>query len=204
MSQITSLSQLDPNGTYSYADYLTWKFEQALEVIKGKIFPTSGPSRIHQKISWQLTVNFDNHFKQHRCEAYAAPFDVRLYNKKKSKKADKDIFTVVQPDLCVICDLAKLDDRGCLGAPDLIVEILLPGNSTREMKIKKELYAESGVKEYWVVDYNHETLTQFSIEEDGNFGRPLIFTSEEPVPSVIFPDFTLNLVELFPVPPAQD
>ena len=204
MASITSLSQLDPNGIYSYADYLTWKFEQALEVIKGKIFPMSGPSRIHQKISWQLTVNFDNHFKQHRCEAYAAPFDVRLYDKKKSQKADKDIFTVVQPDLCVICDLTKLDDRGCLGAPDLIVEILSPGNSTREMKIKKEQYAESGVKEYWIVDYNHETLTQFSIEEDGNFGRPLIFTSEEAVPSVIFPDFMLNLIELFPVPPEQD
>ena len=204
MATITSLSQLDPKGVYSYADYLTWKFEQALEVIKGKIFPMSGPSRIHQKISWQLTVNFDNHFKQHRCEAYAAPFDVRLYDKKKSQKADKDIFTVVQPDLCIICDLTKLDDRGCLGAPDLIVEILSPGNSTREMKIKKELYAESGVKEYWIVDYNHETLTQFSIEEDGNFGRPLIFTSEEAVPSVIFPDFMLNLIELFPVPPELD
>lgn len=74
MAQITSLSQLDPNGTYSYADYLTWKFEQALEVIKGKIFPISGTSRIHQKISWQLTVNFDSHFKHRRCEAYAAPF----------------------------------------------------------------------------------------------------------------------------------
>ena len=204
MATITSLSQLDPKGIYSYADYLTWKFEQALEVIKGKIFPMSGPSRIHQKISWQLTVNFDNHFKQHSCEAYAAPFDVRLYDKKKSQKADKDIFTVVQPDLCIICDLTKLDDRGCLGAPDLIVEILSPGNSTREMKIKKELYAESGVKEYWIVDYNHETLTQFSIEEDGNFGRPLIFTSEEAVPSVIFPDFILNLIELFPVPPELD
>ena len=204
MASITSLSQLDPKETYSYADYLTWKFEQALEVIKGKIFPMSGPSRIHQKISWQLSGIFFNHFKQHRCEAYAAPFAVRLYDKKKSQKADKDIFTVVQPDLCVICDLAKLDDRGCLGAPDLIVEILSPGNSNREMKIKKELYAESGVKEYWIVDYNHETLTQFSIEEDGNFGRPLIFTSEETVPSVIFSDFMLNLVDLFPVPPEQD
>ena len=204
MATITSLSQLDSNGIYSYADYLTWKFEQALEVIKGKIFTMSGPSRIHQKISWQLSGIFFNHFKHPRCEAYAAPFDVRLYDKKKSQKADKDIFTVVQPDLCIICDLTKLDDRGCLGAPDLIVEILSPGNSTREMKIKKELYAESGVKEYWIVDYNHETLTQFSMEEDGNFGRPLIFTSEETVPSVIFSDFMLNLVELFPLPPEQD
>jgi len=148
MATITSLSQLDPKGTYTYADYLTWKFEQALEVIRGKILPMAAPSRTHQRLSWNLTVTFGNHFKNHRCEAYAAPFDVRLYDRKKSLKADRDIYTVVQPDLCVVCDLTKLDERGCLGAPDLIVEILSPGNSAREMKIKKDLYAECGVREY--------------------------------------------------------
>lgn len=201
MTAITSLSQLDPNGTYSYADYLTWHVEQALEVIKGRIFPMSGPSRTHQKISWYLSGTFYNHFKNHRCEAYAAPFDVRLYNRAKSLKADKDIYTVVQPDLCVICDLDKLDERGCLGAPDLVVEILSPGNSAREMKIKKNLYAESGVREYWVVDPTHETLTRFDLEDDGTYGRPLIFVSDDAMPSVIFSDFTLALGDLFPVAP---
>ncbi len=201
MNQITHLSQLDPNGTYSYADYLSWRFEQALEVIKGKIWPMSAPSRTHQKLSWQLSGLFFNHFKNHRCEAYAAPFDVRLYDRKKSLKADKDIYTVVQPDLCIICDLDKLDERGCLGAPDLIVEILSPGNSTREMKIKKDLYAESGVGEYWVVDPSHETITRFNLAPDGfTYERPLIFVSDDPMPSVVFPDFILPLGELFPVP----
>ncbi len=200
MAHITDLAQLDPNGIYSYADYLTWTFEQALEVIKGKILPMATPSRTHQRLSWKLTVAFDNHFRNHRCEAYAAPFDVRLYNRKKSLKADKDIYTVVQPDLCVICDLDKLDERGCLGAPDLIVEILSPGNSAREMKIKKDLYAESGVREYWVVDPAHETITRFNLEDDSTYGRPLIFVSDDPMPSVIFADFILPLGELFPVP----
>ena len=200
MATITSLSQLDPKGLYTYADYLTWKFEQALEVIKGKILPMAAPSRTHQKLSWQLSGIFFNHFKNHRCEAYAAPFDVRLYDRKKSLKADRDIYTVVQPDLCVICDLEKLDERGCLGAPDLIVEILSPGNSSREMKTKKDLYAEAGVREYWIADPTHETVARYNLEEgDETYGRPLIFVSDEAMPSVVFPDFTLALGELFPV-----
>lgn len=197
MATITRLSQLDPQGTYSYADYLSWKFDEALEIIRGTIFPMSGRSRTHQKISWKLSGLFFNHFKNQPCEAYAAPFDVRLYNRAKSIQADKDIYTVVQPDLCIICDLDKLDERGCLGAPDLIVEILSPGNAAREMKIKRELYGESGVREYWIVDPAHETLTRYNLEAEGTYGRPLIFVSDEMVPSVVFPDLQLELGELF-------
>ena len=197
MADITSLSQLDTNGDYSYADYLSWKFDQALEVIKGKIFPMSAPGRTHQKISWYLGGTFFNHFKAQTCEAYAAPFDVRLYDLAKSIKADQDIYTVVQPDLCIVCDLDKLDERGCLGAPDLIVEILLSGNAKREMKIKRELYAESGVREYWVVDPARETLTRYNLDAESDYDRPLIFVSDELVPSDIFPDLVLDLKDLF-------
>ncbi len=198
MSVIKSLSQLDPNGVYSYADYLSWKIEQAIELIKGKIFKMAAPNTKHQVLSRELTLALGNHFKNHRCELFIAPFDVRLFDKKKSIKADKDVFTVIQPDLCIVCDLEKIDTKGCLGAPDLIVEILSPGNSRREMKIKKDLYAESGVREYWIVDPNTETVTCFNLEADDNYGRPLIFLSDEAMPSIIFPDFTLQLSELFP------
>jgi Uma2 family endonuclease len=177
---------------------LSWKFEQALELIKGKILKMVAPSRTHQKLSWRLSGAFFNHLKNHPCEAYAAPFDVRFYNLERSKIADKDIFDVVQPDLCVICDLKKLDERGCLGAPDLMVEILSPSNSTLEMKIKKQLYAEHGVREYWIVNSTHENVTRFNLEEDGNFGRPLIFDRTDCFVSVIFPDFSMELVEFFP------
>ena len=200
MPTITDISQLDLTQTYSYADYMSWKFEQTLEIIRGKIFPMAGPSRVHQKISWQLSGIFFNYFKDKQCEVYAAPFDVRLYDKFKSIDADKDIYNVVQPDLCVICDLDKLDDRGCIGAPDLIIEILSPGNSKREMKIKKSLYAEAGVQEYWVIDPNQETLTQFvGIGENENYNRPLIFTSDDEVASIVFPDLIIDLKVLFPV-----
>lgn len=197
MAVITSLSQLDQNGVYSYADYLSWQFEQALEVIKGKIFLMSAPSRTHQKISWNLTLIFGEFMKGHHCDAYAAPFDVRLYDRAKSIEADKDIHTVVQPDLCIVCDLEKLDERGCLGAPDLMVEILSPGNAKREMKIKRQLYAESGVREYWVVDPARETLTRYNLDAESGYDRPLIFVSDEMVASAVFPELSLDLGELF-------
>ncbi len=198
MAVIKNFSQLDPNGVYSYADYLSWKFEQALEIVKGKIFPMAAPSPLHQKLSWRLTVAFDHYFRTYPCETYAAPFDVRLFDRKKSFKDDKDVFTVIQPDLCVICDLEKIDVKGCLGAPDLMVEILSPGNSKREMKIKKDLYAESGVREYWIVDPTHEAIARHNIVSDGIFGDPVMFVSDDAMPSVIFPDFTLPLSEIFP------
>ena len=127
MAAITDISQLDLNGTYSYADYLTWKFEQTLELIKGKIFvPMAAPSRRHQQISWRLTLQIGELFKHHSCDAYAAPFDVRLFDKRKSEKANKDIFTVVQPDLCVICDLENWTTVVVLARLTLLSKSYLP------------------------------------------------------------------------------
>jgi Uma2 family endonuclease len=197
MSEITSLSQLDLNGTYSYADYLTWKFEEALELIKGKIIPMSAPSRRHQKISWQLTVSIGTHFKHHDCQAFAAPFDVRLYDKRKSVKANQDVLTVVQPDICIICDESKLDDKGCIGAPDLVIEILSPGNSSKEMRTKKELYEENGILEYLIFDPEHETVHQFNLLESGVYSSPVIYINEDTMTSVVFPDLHIDLMEIF-------
>lgn len=155
MEKILSLSQLDLRGLYTYADYLTWQFDQAVELIKGKILPMAEPSRRHQQISRDLNGTLFNFFKKNPCEFYAAPFDVRLFDKRKSVKANKDVYSVVQPDICVICDESKLDTRGCLGAPDLVIEILSPGNSKKEMRLKKLLYEENAVREYWIVDPEH-------------------------------------------------
>lgn len=108
------------------------------------------PNRIHQKVSGELFGRFYNYFEKHKCQLFHAPFDVRLPDSKKTTE-DKSIFTVIQLDLCIICDESKLDDRCGIGAPDLIVEILSPGNTTREMKNKFRLYEEAGVLEYWLV-----------------------------------------------------
>jgi Uma2 family endonuclease len=197
MTVINSLSQLDLNGTYSYADYLNWKFEEAIELIRGKILPMAAPSRRHQIISREINGIFYNYFQKHPCEFYAAPFDVRLLDKQKSAKANQDIFTVVQPDICIICDESRLDDKGCLGAPDLIVEILSPGNSSREMRVKKQLYEESQVREYLIFDPERETVHQFYLTDDDKYSPPIIYISEDVVNCAIFPDLKIDLQEVF-------
>jgi len=160
---ITSLSQLDPNGTYTYADYLLWQFEERVELLRGKIRQMAAPSRKHQGIAGSLHRSLANALWKHPCKVYIAPFDVRL--SRFDKIRNQDVTTVVQPDLCVICDPAKLDDRGCIGAPDLIVEILSPGNSRTEMKDKFELYQEAGVLEYWVVSPIEKTIQVWKLNE---------------------------------------
>jgi Uma2 family endonuclease len=198
MGHIINIEQLDlKNGLYTYADYLTWQFEQTVEIIKGKILPMSAPSRKHQEISRELNGLFFEHFKQHKCRFYAAPFDVRLLDKSKSAKANKNIVTVVQPDICIVCDLEKLDDKGCLGAPDLVVEILSPGNSTKEMKTKKQLYEENEIREYWIVDPERECAFQFHLTELGVYSPATIYVKEEVLECVIFPDLKVAMEDIF-------
>lgn len=130
MKPITDISQLDFKKQYTYADYLTWRLSERVELIKGWIYKMSpAPKRRHQKISWRLERCVDDFLKNKQCEIYHAPFDVRL---KKNKDREGEINTVVQPDICVICDLEKLDDAGCLGAPDLIVEILSDSTAKKD------------------------------------------------------------------------
>lgn len=181
MNEITSLEQLDLNCRYSYSDYLVWRLKERVEIIKGKIMAMSpAPNRLHQRISMKLTIAFAKIFEQQHCQLYAAPFDVRFPDK------DGKIETVVQPDLCVICDLNKLDEKGCVGAPDLIVEILSPGNSKKEMKDKYELYQEQGVKEYWVVRPEERNIHIYVLENGRYVGIAPVVEGDE-VFSVIFP-----------------
>ncbi|MEX2564980.1 MAG: Uma2 family endonuclease, partial [Cyclobacteriaceae bacterium] len=131
----------EPNleyGNYTYADYLTWQMEEVVELIKGRVFKkaAAAPKRIHQRISAKLLTRLYVFLEDNPCQVYDAPFDVRF---PKASKADHQIHDVVQPDICVICDREKLDDRGCIGAPDLIVEILSPSNSKTELKHKFKL-----------------------------------------------------------------
>src|SRR6478736_6826824 len=145
----------DYAGIYTYADYLKWTIEERLELIKGKIFRMSpAPNRMHQALSMRIANPIYNLLRGQQCQVYTAPFDVRL--PRKSLK-DEDIITVVQPDICVICDPSKLDERGCIGAPDIVVEILSPSNNKKELKNKYEVYEESGVKEYWIVTPQERT-----------------------------------------------
>lgn len=188
---------LEYDRIYTYADYLKWKFDEKIEILKGKVFKMApAPAPNHQRVSRELSLIIGNLFHKTSCEMFTAPFDVRLVDKRKKSKKDEDIITVFQPDLCVICDKEKLDERGCIGAPDLIIEILSPSNSTKEMKNKYELYEENGVKEYWIVDYLYKTIHRYIIENEKYIGlKPLI--AEETATSHIFPDLSFTVGEIF-------
>jgi len=202
MAKITQLSQLDLTANYSYADYLTWQLNEAVELIKGKILLMSpAPNVKHQSISWQLSGALFNYFNHKACKAFSAPFDVRLYDRNKSLLANKEITTVVQPDICVICDSSKLDEQGCNGAPDWIIEILSKGNSQKEVKIKHALYAESGVKEYWLVFPYEEVINQFVLNEDSRqYQLSNSYAGDDVAASHLFPDLKIDLAALFDSP----
>lgn len=198
MAHITELSQLDLNQTYSYADYLTWRLKDAVELIKGKIMLMSpAPNVSHQRIERNLIIEIGTHLKNKRGQVFPTPFDVRLYGRKKSILKNQEIFTVVQPDLCVICDPDKLDKQGCNGAPDWIIEILSKGNSKREMQIKYQLYQESGVHEYWLVYPEAEAVHQFVLDDNGQYQLKNMYAEDDKAIPSLFPDLAIDLAELF-------
>jgi Uma2 family endonuclease len=198
MPKITQLSQLDLNQTYSYADYLTWRLDEALELIKGKIMLMSpAPNVNHQRVSTRLTALLYNFFKGKPCQVFAAPFDVRLYDRKKSILASKEIHTIVQPDLCVICDTSKLDTQGCNGAPEWIIEILSKGNSKKDIQIKYELYAESGVTEYWLVYPYEQAVHQFILDDQGRYQLQAMYANGDMAVAHLFPELAIDLDEVF-------
>jgi len=191
---VRQFNELDASLTYSYSNYLNWLFPERVELIKGKIFKMSpAPSRLHQGILRNISVPLTNFLKKYSCEVYFTPFDVRF---PKESKADKDVFTVLQPDICVICDKSKLDARGCIGAPDLVVEVLSPGNTKMELLYKYRVYEEFGVKEYWVVSQSDQNMLIYTLKE-GKFYPSKIFTLGEKITSSVLPGFELALNDVF-------
>jgi len=185
----------DPSLTYTYADYLQWKFEERLELFRGRIFKLSAPNTKHQVISSNILALLWNFLKNQTCQVFPAPFDVRL--PVKNRKKDNEVTTVVQPDICVICDEAKLDVRGCCGAPDLIVEILSPGNSKKEVKLKHELYEEAGVKEYWIVYPEEESIIIFLLNDNQKYDGAKAYAGDDIIFSRSIPGFCINMKDIF-------
>jgi Uma2 family endonuclease len=182
-------------GRYTYADYLTWEMDEMVELIKGKVYKwaAAAPSMSHQKVSLRLGSAFLIFLKGKPCQVFQAPFDVRL--PVKSKK-NSEIDTVIQPDLCVVCDESKLQESGCLGAPDLVVEILSPGNNKKELRLKYDVYEEAGVKEYWVIHPIEQTLLIYSLI-DGKYRSSGLYVSGDLIESACIPGFKLNLEDIF-------
>ena len=193
---LTNIEQLDINQRYTYEDYLTWQFDQMVELIKGKLFKmTPAPGSRHQQVSSRLLQPLLNHFQDSKCQVFHAPFDVRLT----LPKQQSELNTVVQPDICVVCDLEKIDDQGCLGAPDWIIEILSPSSSHKDLHDKFEIYELNGVQEYWIVHPHEGTVLTYFLDENGKYQLPRNkpFTSGEKMASHIFPNLEIEAAPLF-------
>ena len=192
MQVVTNFSDLDLTKQYTYSDYLLWQFSERVELIKGFILKMSpAPNRRHQTVSQNLNFSIYSYFKKHSCSVFVAPFDVRL----PIKSAKKDT-TVVQPDICIICDESKLDDQGCNGAPDLIIEILSPKNSKHDVDTKFKLYQESGVKEYWIVEPEERIVLVYCLQNEIYIGsKP--FSEGEIIESKLFPEMKIEVIDVF-------
>jgi len=188
---------LDMSKRYTYADYLTWMDDQRRELFDGFIHLMSAPIRIHQHLSGEIGYLLQTFVKKRKrkCRIYQAPFDVRL--PKNNETADDKVYDVVQPDICVICDHSKLDKRGCIGAPDLMVEVLSPSTAQKDWNKKFNLYEAAGVREYWIVDPNAKTINVFLLQPNGKYDWGTVYECHQKAPVHIFEGLEIDLKELF-------
>ena len=189
---------LDMNKCYTYADYLTWWDDKSRELINGFIRMMSPAPRMrHAEVSSNIIWHLQSVSRKNKgkCKVFDAPFDVRF--PKHGETADNKIDTVVQPDICVICDLSKLDDKGCIGAPDLIVEVLSPSTLKNDWNYKFNLYEAAGVREYWIVDPIAKVANVFLLQPDGKYDLGTVYACNQKAPVHIFEGLEINLNELF-------
>ncbi len=184
---------------YTYADYLTWDDDERWEIIEGVAYKmvfgmSPAPSRFHQDILGELHLQIGSFLMDKQCKVYISPFDVSL---PEADKADNEIKTVVQPDIAVICDESKLTEKGCTGAPDLIIEILSPSSASRDLIVKQKLYEKHKVKVYWIVDPTHKTVMIFKIEDNDQYGKPEIYASEDKINVELLEGLTIDLTKVF-------
>jgi len=158
---------------HTYADYLAWPDDVRYELIDGAAYlMTPAPSRPHQEIVGEIYRQVATALQGKACRAYVAPFDVRL---PKAGQADEDTDTVLQPDILVVCDRRKLDERGMRGTPDWVAEVLSPATASHDQTLKLAAYERAGVPEVWLIHPTDRLVTIYRLEADARFGRPLIF-----------------------------
>ncbi len=188
-----SLPVQKSNSRYTYADYLTWTEDERWELLDGVAFNIAAPSRRHQEVSGELFYQIRGYLADKPCKVYSAPFEVRF----NESKEEEQIRNVVQPDITVVCDKSKLDDKGCLGSPDLIIEVISPTSISLDYVKKLALYEKYGVKEYWIVHPIDNTVMVFILGEDYQYGKPGIYTEDTRLKSRLFVDLTIDLKQVF-------
>ncbi len=181
---------------YTYADYLTWPDDERWEIIDGVAFAMSpAPGTRHQRVAGRLYRVVGNYLEGKNCEVFIAPFDVRL--SEREGLTDEKTENIVQPDLLVICDKMKLDERGCNGAPDLIIEITSPSTGKNDLTVKFDLYQRHGVTEYWIVHPAEKTVLIFKLGEDQSYGKPERYALDNKVAVPLLGELVIDLAEIF-------
>lgn len=189
---------LRTEGHYTYADYCRWDDGERWELIDGQAYAMApGPTRAHQIVVGEMYRQIANALEGQRCQAYVAPFDVRL---PRGDEADAQIDTVVQPDIAVYCDPSRLDERGGRGAPDWVIEVLSPASAQHDHVRKRALYERSGVAEYWLAHPTDHVVHVYRAAE-GGYGRPDAATFEGNVTSVAAGGVTVDFAKIAAVLP---
>ncbi len=188
----------EPSGDYgkiyTYADYIHFEFEEMVEIIRGKLFRMSpAPWTKHQTVVGNLHRDIANFLKKQKCRVFISPYDVILpVNNLKRDKAT----TVVQPDIVVVCNSEIIEEAGCFGVPDFLIEVLSPFNSKKDLNDKYSVYEEAGVKEYWIVMPKEELIEVFLLE-DGKYKRMQTYVKSDLLSPFTIPDLTIDLAEIF-------
>lgn len=184
---------------YTYADYLTWKDGRRYELIDGEVIDMiPAPGFEHQEICGALYAEFRSFLKGKKCRAIIAPFDVVFLRKSDNLK---ELKTVLQPDISIICDLEKIEKNAAFGAPDLVVEVVSPSTASYDNVKKRHVYEQAGVREYWLVYPEERYVRVYQLDDKGEFGKENTYDDEAQIQVGIFPDLTIDMREIFPPAP---
>ena len=187
MSALTARAIVKPRR-YTYSDYEKWPEYPRYELINGRAILLSSPSQYHQGMLIELGTQFRTYLRGKKCKVFLAPFDVRLnYN-----TADN---TVLQPDLLVVRDMDKLNGKHCLGAPDMVAEILSPSTARKDNLVKSKLYRDAGVKEFWIIDPVHRLVVVHLLENGGYVAS--YYGIEEVIPVNVLEDCKIRMADVF-------
>ncbi|SHI24025.1 Uma2 family endonuclease [Desulfosporosinus lacus] len=180
---------------YTFADYLTYPEDERWEIIDGVQYLQASPTPVHQEVLTELVRQIANHLIGKPCKVYPAPFCVRL--PLGSEKNEYEVKNIVEPDISIICGKSKIDDKGCNGAPDMIIEIISPSSIKMDRVVKFNKYEKAGVREYWIVEPDQKLVSVVVLQINQRYGRTEIYTEEDKIAVSIFPDLVIDLSEVF-------
>jgi Uma2 family endonuclease len=175
---------------YTYADFLEWDEDFRAELLDGEIVMMATPSTTHQRVSGELSFQIRSYLEGKTCRVFAAPYAVRLFPQK-----DNYDDTVLVPDITVVCDSEKLDEKGCNGAPDLVIEIISPSTAKYDRIVKFRKYQNAGVREYWIVDTEIKSV-HVCILENGRYIM-FVYDETEKVPVAVLKGCEIDLQKIF-------